>query len=458
MKKILTFSIVCLTLFFACKKETTKITIESNVTDVSAFGESDGAIDIHVNGGQSPYSYKWSCGETSEDISNKAAGTYTVTVTDTDGKSEQAEFSLQSPDVITVEVKTTEPSTANNDGSIDITVSGGVPPYSYRWSNNATSEDISNLSADLYIVTITDANGAEKIDSVQLIAPLHLELIVKDESFEGSKDGKITAEITGGTEPYTVTWSNGATSNNNYKLVAGEYTCNIVDAKGNSLSKSASIVQLVSFDIPESLNYITAYDQSSLRIDDNGTIIYFDPAYVSGTGEDADIVFTSHNHGDHMGRKEFGTENTKYVSPENVKSNYTNCQDANFYLAVEDTTFTIGNISIDVVPAYNEWHPRGTAMGVGFVVTLSDGTIIYFMGDTELIPEMSNIDCDIAFVPLGPTYTMASVEDAATAVENCKAEIAIPIHGANEGKDSGIAEFYTILAPKNIQVIHLPRE
>lgn len=287
--------------------------------------------------------------------------------------------------------------------------------------------------------------------------PIKINSSVTDVTKYHGTDGAIDVTVSGGKTPYTYNWSDGCTSEDRTGLAAGEYSLTVADKNRKTQSATFNVECPVTIEPSALLQYIKGYAQSSIRIDDNGTIIYFDP-YESDENGDADIIFTTHNHGDHIGSNALCNENTLFVSPENAKGSYANTTDANFYLAVEGGEFTIGDIGIKVVPAYNGWHPRGEAMAVGYVVTLSNGVVVYHMGDTELIPEISAIDCDVVFTPLGQTYTFASVEDAATAVENCKAEVAIPIHyGMYEGTAEDVVTLTNLLAAKNIVTLDLPR-
>ena len=119
-----------------------------------------GAINITVSGGTSPYTYLWSNGATTEDISGLAAGTYTVTVTDANGCTINLPVTVGTDNsTITVTPVVTNTTCTASIGAINITVSGGTSPYTYLWSNGATTEDISGLAAGTYTVTITDANG-----------------------------------------------------------------------------------------------------------------------------------------------------------------------------------------------------------------------------------------------------------------------------------------------------------
>ena len=120
----------------------------------------------------------------------------------------------------------------------------------------------------------------------------------------------------------------------------------------------------------------------------------------------------------------------------------------------------VAGVKVEAVPAYNvvktNFHPKSNNW-VGFVITISN-VKIYHAGDTERIPEMKDIECDIALLPLGQTYTMNSVKDAADAAIDVKARIAIPIHyGLYEGKEEDARKFKELLAGK-VDVIIKPVE
>jgi hypothetical protein len=133
---------------------------------VSCLGGSDGAIDLSVTGGTpsvlSGYTFAWTGGAGSnEDPSNLSMGSYMVTVTDSLGCSHEATYFISQPTGFTLDT-TIVGEVAGNDGSIDLTVSGATPPYTFSWSNGAgTNEDAANLAGGSYTVTITDANGCD---------------------------------------------------------------------------------------------------------------------------------------------------------------------------------------------------------------------------------------------------------------------------------------------------------
>ncbi len=215
-------------------------------TDVACKGDSTGSIDIFVRGGNAPYTYDWadlSGSSNSEDRTNLPAGTYSVTVTDSDGCQVQiTDIVISEPaEVLTADYTTNDLDCfGDSDGSIDITVTGGTAPYTYLWSNGATTEDLASLSAGTYSVVITDANGCTtSLDNIEITQPTELTATKdapKNVSCFGGSDGSIDITVSGGTAPYTYLWSNGETTEDLASLSAGTYSVVITDAKGCTTS------------------------------------------------------------------------------------------------------------------------------------------------------------------------------------------------------------------------------
>jgi len=131
-------------------------------TDVTCFGGNDGAIDLTVTGGTMPaagYTFSWTGGAIGEDPSGLMPGNYDVIVTDSLGCSNTASVTINDAPQITLNATSTD-EIAGSDGTIDLTVGGGAPPYTYSWTNGAgTVEDPGSLSAGDYTVTVTDSLG-----------------------------------------------------------------------------------------------------------------------------------------------------------------------------------------------------------------------------------------------------------------------------------------------------------
>jgi L-ascorbate metabolism protein UlaG (beta-lactamase superfamily) len=189
--------------------------------------------------------------------------------------------------------------------------------------------------------------------------------------------------------------------------------------------------------------------QSGFRINGTCATIYFDPVTIKENSKPADVILISHPHGDHFSPadiKKIANENTVVIGPADCK--YSGICKEYISILPGETKNLSKNISVRAVPAYNivksTWHPKKSNW-VGFVVTI-DGVSIYHAGDTERVPEMKDFDCDIALLPLGQTYTMTSVADAAESAKDVKAEVAIPMHyGYAEGKASDAELFKTLL-------------
>lgn len=159
-------------------------------TDVSCPGGTNGTATVTASGGVAPYTYLWSNGATTSQISGLSAGTYTVTVTDNANCSSTSSITVDEPDAIQLSFTVTNESFAGaGDGAIDLTVSGGSPGYSYLWSNGATSEDISGLSAGTYTVTVTDQNSCTAAGSATVNVTPSCTPLVSFPYFESFENG-----------------------------------------------------------------------------------------------------------------------------------------------------------------------------------------------------------------------------------------------------------------------------
>ncbi len=231
--------------------------------DVDCFGECTGEVDIVVQGGQAPYLYNWagpdSFSASTQDVDELCAGTYTVTITDAAGQQVFSTCRIDEP-LLALSIAN-NPIIINeivpNDGSINITVNGGTPPYSYQWSNLAISEDLTDLKAGSYRVTVTDANGCivispeYAIDRIPL--PLRIENVVTtDPTCNGDCNGSVSLQIVGGDAPYTISWNDQnsqtlSSTNPNYvreDMCAGAYVFTVVDANGREENLNIQLVDL----------------------------------------------------------------------------------------------------------------------------------------------------------------------------------------------------------------------
>jgi gliding motility-associated-like protein len=223
------------------------LALSTTQVNVLCFGNNTGSINLTVTGGTAPYTYAWSNNTTQEDPSNLAAGAYTVTVTDANGCTATTTVTITQPSNLTSSYTQVNVGCfGNGTGSIDLTVSGGVGPYTYAWSNNATQEDLQNIPSGVYTVVATDANGCTTTQTVTITqpqAPLALSTTQVNVLCFGNSTGSVNLTVTGGTAPYTYLWSNNGTAEDPTGMAAGAYTVTVTDANGCTAQTSVTITQ-----------------------------------------------------------------------------------------------------------------------------------------------------------------------------------------------------------------------
>ncbi|MCS6934874.1 MAG: gliding motility-associated C-terminal domain-containing protein [Chitinophagales bacterium] len=214
--------------------------------DVSCHGGSNGSINLNVSGGTPPYSFSWSNGANTQNVGGLSLGIYSVTVTDNAGLSATLSVGITQPLPISTTINITNVTCGGgSNGAIDLSVSGGTPPYSYIWSNGTTTQDLINITAATYYVTITDNKGCVKIDSANVIQPqgILLSKTVTNVTCASGANGAINLTVTNGVSPFSYIWSNGATTEDLSGIAAGNYSVTVTDATGCSASTTATVGQ-----------------------------------------------------------------------------------------------------------------------------------------------------------------------------------------------------------------------
>jgi L-ascorbate metabolism protein UlaG (beta-lactamase superfamily) len=189
---------------------------------------------------------------------------------------------------------------------------------------------------------------------------------------------------------------------------------------------------------------------SSIKIKDN-KIIYIDPFKIDKDYNDADIVFITHDHFDHYSEEDIDkviNENTIIIIPEELLTKILRKGiNKNAVITVESNKeYMVQGIKFETIPAYNTnktFHPKENDW-VGYIITL-DGIRYYIAGDTDITEENRKVKCDVAFVPVGGTYTM-NYSEAAELVNIIKPKIAVPIHyGSVVGTKQDATNFIKLL-------------
>ena len=249
------------------------LTAVAATTNVSCSGSNNGSIHLAVTGGTAPYTYAWSNGATTADLSGIAAGSYSVTVTDANGYSVTTSATISHPSELTTDAATTNVACHGAaGGAINITVAGGTAPYTYSWSNGATTEDVAGLTADTYYLTVTDAHGCTDNHAYTISEPAAIQLTgATNHVVCGCTEGMgiIYLDVTGGTGDYTYLWSNGATTKNDSALWTGTYSVTVTDGHGCTATGAYAVIS------PVALHISSTVANASCNGSHNGTIALF---------------------------------------------------------------------------------------------------------------------------------------------------------------------------------------
>lgn len=249
----------CLASVNASLSEPAAFTPSYALTNPGCNGLANGSIDFSLNGGVLPYAFNWNNGATTEDLTNIPTGTFSLIFNDINGCTDTAFVILTEPLGLDNSIAQRDILCyGGNNGMIDINIAGGTLPYSYSWSNGANTEDIDSLTQGTYYVTITDAQGCSRTDTIQISQPdplvLNLNSPVLPNSFNVSfyqgNDGAINASVLGGVEPYSYNWSTNQSSEDLNDLTAGQYSVVVTDENGCAVVGEIRLVEPFNLAMP----------------------------------------------------------------------------------------------------------------------------------------------------------------------------------------------------------------
>jgi gliding motility-associated-like protein len=243
---------------FTLTEPANAISITSTVTHVACFNELTGAIDISVVGGTTTganctgYTYKWSNGPTTQDVTGLAAGAYVVTVTDCNACQQTASIPVTAPpSLLTVIASSIDQPKCFGvcDGKITVSASGGTTPYIYKLDNGTflSNPTFMNVCAGPHVVTVRDGSGCVKTVNVTLNAPAEINLSSTAIDASNGCNGSINLTVTGGTPQYTYNWSGPSgpmpgVGEDPTGLCAGNYFVTVSDMNSCTKTKSQAVI------------------------------------------------------------------------------------------------------------------------------------------------------------------------------------------------------------------------
>lgn len=265
-----TDSVSCSATALVLVTEPAALQINETHTDAACGGASPGAIDVTISGGTTPYQYLWSDGVATEDRLGISSGTYSLTFTDSHTCSGTLAVPISQSNGITLsETHSDVLCYGQSNGSVNLSATGATPPYNFVWSDGATTQNRSNLTAGTYTVTATDAGTCSASISVSITEPNAFSVSIAHTNVycNGGNTGTMTLSPSGGTMPYTFFWSDGDTSQNRNFVTAGAYAVTVSDLNNCTFSISTTITE------PSSLSVVETHSNVQCSNTNTGSIV-----------------------------------------------------------------------------------------------------------------------------------------------------------------------------------------
>ncbi|MBL7809837.1 MAG: gliding motility-associated C-terminal domain-containing protein [Saprospiraceae bacterium] len=232
--------------FFVIDQRTNPITAQALTPELC--GQADGAIDLTVSGGATPYGYAWSNTSVTEDLNNLTAGIYTVTVTDANNCTATSSATIPGN---TISFALSGNATANsscvlNTGAVDLSVNP-AGAYTFTWSNAEVTEDINNVSAGTYTVTVSAGGNCTNTAAFNITSNVPTPAISQTTTAAecGAADGAIDLSVSGSPMPYTYLWSNMAITEDLNGVLSGSYTVTVTAGNGCTSTQAITVPENV---------------------------------------------------------------------------------------------------------------------------------------------------------------------------------------------------------------------
>ena len=309
-------------------------TINPVVVPVSCFGANNGSINLNLIGGVQPVSVSWSDGSNSGLVRNNLGpGTYTVTIVDSKPCPIVRTFIIVEPLplVLSANVTNAFDCTNGSSGAIDLVVSGGNQEYTYLWTpNGSTNQDLINITAGNYAVTVIDSKGCTKSAQYSITRPAPIDITVTTQTTHDCDAHTVVqsfvAQASGGIPGYSYLWSNGQIGSVLNTTINGTYQLTVTDSYGCSETETVIV------DIPV-LGY-SSFDTTSYGYTTYGLYAVGDPIQFQSTIT-GDYVSVSWDFGDGTYSTELNPIHT-YLIPKD-------------YIVTQTVTYPFGCVYVQTI-------------------------------------------------------------------------------------------------------------
>ena len=364
------------------------ISASDTLTHVLCSGDSTGVILIEAAGGTAPYTYLWDNGETTTQIDSLPIGDYTLTITDDHLCTQDFTYTITSPSAVFIDTTITLVSCfGDDDGAIDTNPSGGIPPYSYLWSNGETTQDIDTLVFGNYTLTITDDNGCITQETFLVDQPA-TPVTITDSSGNiscfGGNDGFIDITVSGGNGGYVFDWSNAAVSEDLTDLFIGVYIIEVEDSKGCIERDTIELTQpLAPLSLTTEMTPVICFSEANgtaIVVADGGTAPY---SYLWSNGKTTSLI-TDLIIGDYsvVVTDSLGCVDSTTVSVTEPPL-LTATADSIDVLCFGDSTGSVSVVALGGVGDYSYIWDTGTADTTAIVDSLPQGIYTVIVTDTN---------------------------------------------------------------------------
>ena len=270
------------------------------VQQISCFVANDGSINLNLTGGIAPITMSWTDGSSAGLVRNNLSpGTYTATISDGTPCHITRTFVIIEPQPLVLTATTINAFDCENanSGSVNLTVAGGTPPYTFSWSNGSTLEDLTNITSGTYLVNVTDSRGCIKSAQFTITRPAPIVIAMDVQTNANCDVGSITqifnAQVSGGVAPFIYTWSSGIVSGTNNQTMTASQNTTVVFEATDSLGCTASYT----FDVEIPIINDGDFNTTSIGFETYGVYSIVDPIQFTN-GATGNWTTISWNFGD----------------------------------------------------------------------------------------------------------------------------------------------------------------